>query len=327
LDQVRRLFAEWERRLSRFQPDSELSRLNARPGQQVVVSDLLLKVLVAALRAARATAGLYDPALLRALEHLGYDRSFEQVAGRVATAPPGALPTAGSGALPAARSAGASPTAGGSGALPAGLGSAPAGGGALPAGGGWHRIEVDLDARTVILPPGVGIDLGGIAKGMAVDAAVECLRMAGSGAAMVSAGGDLRVHGLPPGGRCWPVAIDGPRSATTVPLTHGALATSGIARRRWRQGRVERHHLLDPRDARPARTGLWSVTVAAATCAQAEVAAKVAFILGPSAGAGFLESKRLAGLLVDRTGASRRSGPWPAPSPGLQEASWSPASR
>jgi thiamine biosynthesis lipoprotein len=228
------------------------------------------------------------------------------------------LPAAGPGALPAA----------GPGALPAaGPGALPAGAGAVPAGGGWRHIEVDLGARTVTLPPGIGIDLGGIAKGMAVDAAVERLRMSRIGTAMVSAGGDLRVHGLPPEGRCWPVAIDGPRGATTVPLTHGALATSGIARRRWRQGRVERHHLLDPRDARPARTGLWSVTVAAATCAQAEVAAKVAFILGPRAGVEFLESKRLAGLLVDRYGASRRSGSWPASSPDLQEASWSPASR
>src|SRR6266498_1372792 len=112
-----------------------------------------------------------------------------------------------------------------------------------------------------------------------------------------SAPGDLRVHGLPPGGDGWPIAIEGPRTAVTIALTHGSLATSGIGRHRWRQGEVERHHLLDPRHARPAQTGLWSVTVAAATCAQAEVAAKTAFILGPRAGTDFLERRRLAGGL------------------------------
>jgi FAD:protein FMN transferase len=285
-DEVQRLFAAWEGRLSRFRPDSELSRLNARPGRPVVVSELLLEVLEAALRAARATAGLYDPTLLRALEHLGYDRSFEQVGA-----------------------------------------AAPAGPGPAPSGGGWRRVELDRQARTVTLPPGVGVDLGGIAKGMAVDAAVERLRGLGVRTAMVGAGGDLRVHGLPPGGGCWPIAVDGPDDAVTVPLTHGSLATSGIGRRRWRQGEVERHHLLDPRHARPAQTGLWSVTVAAGTCARAEVAAKTAFILGPAAGAGFLESKGLAGFLVARSGACWRSGNWPAQSAGREETSWSPPSR
>jgi thiamine biosynthesis lipoprotein len=271
-EEVQRLFAEWEGRLSRFRPDSELSRLNARPGQPVIVSDLLLDVLQAAVRAARATAGLYDPTLLHALERLGYDRSFDRLGA----------------ALPAA--------------------SGPA-----PGGGGWRRLELDLKARTVTLPPGVGIDLGGIAKGMAVDAAVERLRTMGSRAAMVSAGGDLRVHGLPSAGDCWPIAIEGPRDPVTVALTRGSLATSGIGRRRWVQGGVERHHLLDPRDARPAQTGLWSVTVAATTCAQAEVAAKTAFVLGPRAGMDFLESKGLAGLLVPRSGGSLRVGSWPSP--------------
>jgi FAD:protein FMN transferase len=285
-DEVQRLFAEWERRLSRFQPDSELSRLNARSGQPVVVSKLLFGVLSAAVRAAHATAGLYDPTLLRALEHLGYDRSFERLADRTPAAP-----------------------------------------GEAPAGGGWRRVVLDSRTRTVTLPAGVGVDLGGIAKGMAVDAAVDRLRTLGVRAAMVSAGGDLRVRGLPPGLDCWPIAVDGGQGHVTVALTHGSLATSGIGRRRWRQGRAERHHLLDPRHARPSNSGLWSVTVAAATCGQAEVAAKTAFILGPTAGVTFLDSKGLAGLLVGRSGRSWRCGSWPASPDHRGEAACSPASR
>lgn len=292
-DEVERLFAEWEQCLSRFRPDSELSRLNARAGRPVAVSPLLFDVLTAALRAARATAGLYDPTLLRTLEGLGYDRSFELLPQEAPNAPT--------------------------------CGSRP--GRLAPAGGGWRRIELDPRMRTVTIPAGVGLDLGGIAKGMAVDATIKRLRVIGARAAMVSAGGDLRVHGLPEGLVSWPIAVDGGHGPVTVALTHGSLATSGIAKRRWRQGTVERHHLLDPRDGRPSRSGLWSVTVAAATCGHAEIAAKTAFLLGPRAGIEFLEQKGLAGLLVGRSGASWRCGSWPAATEPREEAACSPASR
>jgi FAD:protein FMN transferase len=286
-DAVERLFAEWEQCLSRFRPDSDLSRLNARAGKPATVRPLLFDVLSAALRAARATAGLYDPTLLRTLERLGYDRSFELLAQGASETPTGT-----SHAL-----------------------------------GGWRGIELDPRTRTVTLPAGVGVELGGIAKGMAVDAAIERLRSLGARAAMVSAGGDLRVHGLPEGMASWPIAVDGGAGPLTVALTHGALATSGIAKRRWRQGTAERHHLLDPRDGKPSRSGLWSVTVAAATCGQAEVGAKTAFILGPRAGIEFLERKGLAGLLVGRFGASWRCGSWPVAPGSREEAACSPASR
>jgi thiamine biosynthesis lipoprotein len=279
--EVARLFERWERALSRFRPDSELSRLNARAGRPVVVSELLLEALASALAAARATAGLYDPTLLRALERLGYDRSFEQVPARAPAAPVPDSP-----------------------------------------GGGWRHIRLDRRDRTVTLPEGVGVDLGGIGKGMAVDAAVERLRAGGLDAVMVDAGGDLRVLGTPAGLGAWPVAIDGPGDSLTVPLARGALATSGIGRRRWRRGASERHHLLDPRSGRPAWTGLWSVTVAAGTCARAEVAAKTAFILGPRAGADFLAGKRLAGLLATDSGAWRAAGSWWSGHAGAREVQW-----
>ncbi len=146
---------------------------------------------------------------------------------------------------------------------------------------------------------------------MAVDAALAGLRRLGIDAALVNAGGDLAVCGLPPGADAWPIVVAGQESSHTLPLHHGAVATSGVARRRWRQGREERHHLLDPRTGAPARSGLWSATVVAARCAQAEVAAKAAFVLGPVAGAEFLRTRGLAGLLIGDDGACRRVGAWP----------------
>jgi len=76
---VRELFAEWEQTLSRFLPESELSRLNEQPGVAVPVSGLLYHVVATALNAAQASEGVYDPALLDQLVKLGYDRTFEKL--------------------------------------------------------------------------------------------------------------------------------------------------------------------------------------------------------------------------------------------------------
>jgi thiamine biosynthesis lipoprotein len=267
---VQTLFETWQATLTRFSPESELSRLNAHAGETVSVGPLLFKAVHASILAARATDGLYDPTLQHQMEQLGYDRTFAQVAGGVPEAT-----------------------------------TAPV------AGGGWREIQVDAQQRTLRLPPGIGLDLGGLAKGMAVDAALAHLREQGIEAALINAGGDLAVLGLPPGSDTWPIAVPGKVGFWVVPLHHGAIATSGVARRHWRQGQVERHHLWDPRTGLPAQSGLWSVSVAAGTCAQAEVAAKATFVLGWTAGEAFLTSHNLAGLLVQIDGSSKTVGSWP----------------
>ena len=178
-------------------------------------------------------------------------------------------------------------------------------------GGRWRGIKVDPIRRHVTLPVGIKLDFGGIAKGMAVDAALEQLRQNGVSPAMVNAGGDLAVLGLPPDAEQWPIAVPGWEQFWTIPLHHGAISTSGIARRYWWQGNTLRHHLLDPRTGLPAQSDLWSVTVVADRCEQAEVAAKVAFILGSKPGADFLRRHRIAGLLVHEDGMWEAVEPWP----------------
>ncbi|MBA2286175.1 MAG: FAD:protein FMN transferase [Ktedonobacteraceae bacterium] len=267
---VRALFDEWEQTLSRFLPESELSRLNARAGMSVVVSDLLWTVLATALTAARATQGVYDPALLDQLVRVGYDRTFDD--------------------LPSVQ-------------FSSFFSGDP--------GGGWRGVQVDRLRRQVTLPGNIKLDFGGIAKGMAVDAALEQLRQQGISVALVNAGGDLAVLGLPPGADYWPVSVPGRAGYATLPLRQGAVATSGIARRHWWQGQTLRHHLLDPRTGLPAESDLWSVTVVADRCEQAEVAAKVAFILGSDSGADFLRQHHIAGLLVREDGTWDAVEPWP----------------
>jgi thiamine biosynthesis lipoprotein len=171
----------------------------------------------------------------------------------------------------------------------------------------------------------VQIDFGGIAKGMAVDAAIEQLKQAGIQPALVNAGGDLAVLGVPEQAQQWPIAVQGKKDAWTIPLHHGALATSGVARRHWQQGGLMRHHLLDPRTGLPARSGLWSVTVAASRCEQAEVAAKVAFLLGREQGSSFLQQHSLAALIVEEEGNWTAVGSWPVAA--MQEAGTSEVQR
>ena len=192
------------------------------------------------------------------------------------------------------------------------IGDEPLGGPVAPTGG-WRRVAIDPVSGAVTVPAGFAIDLGGIAKGMAVDAAMTELRGAGVGSALVSAGGDLAVIGLPPRMPAWLVEVDlGEGERETVGVTAGAMATSTVLVRRWQQDGVERHHLIDPRTGLPADRGVRSVTAVAGSCEQAEVAAKTALMLGPELGAAFLDRQRLAGLLAC-AGGVRRVGSWPQP--------------
>jgi thiamine biosynthesis lipoprotein len=269
---VRELFVRWEQALSRFRADSELSRLNARAGEPVHVSVLLYDVVSASVRAAEATGGAFDPTLLRQLVRIGYSTPFESMHGEAA------LPLAG-----------------------------------FPASGGdWRSIALDPSARTITVPAGCSLDFGGIAKGMAVDAALDLLDERGVLPALVSAGGDLSVRGLPPDAPFWSVLVGDDPDGQVVRLVHGALATSGVARRSWLQGGRSRHHLLDPATGEPAEGDLREVTVAASTCTSAEVAATAAFVLGSRRGANLLSTYRLAGLLTLRDGAQRSVGAWPS---------------
>ena len=268
---VQQLFTEWEQTLSRFLPESELSCLNQTHDTPIVVSELLYTVLDAALSAAQVTRGVYDPTLQRQMVSIGYDRSFDAL-------PSELLATSITPGRP---------------------------------GGGWRRVQLDAAQRSVTLPQDVGLDFGGIAKGMAVDAALFRLREAGIETALVNAGGDLALLGVPSDAGEWQIAVPGKDQAWSIPLHHGAMATSGIARRHWQQGRQQRHHLLDPRTGVSAQSGLWSVTAVAARCEQAEVAAKVAFILGMEQGTDFLRAHGFAGLLVREEGRWETVAPWP----------------
>jgi len=178
--------------------------------------------------------------------------------------------------------------------------------------GAWREIALDDVASTIRLPAGVGLDLGGIAKGMAVDAAIALLDSLGIRPAAVSAGGDLAVLGTPPGLDAWAIELSEVAGEPQLGVVAGALATSTVARRRWRVAGTERHHIIDPRTNVSAESGLRSVSVVADDCARAEVAAKVALILGPLDGRRFLAARGLTGVLQGDDGRVETTGGWAA---------------
>lgn len=269
LNEAEAFFGEVEAELSRFRPDSGLSRLNAAAGAGPwPVSDTLRTVLQLALAAARESGGAFDPTVLPALRSAGYDRSFETLTTGAAPATTGVAAGTNTGAVP-----------------------------------GWRQVKLDGVRGPVELPAGVGIDLGGIAKGWTVDRTVEML--GAWGASLVDAGGDIRASAAP-GGESWPIAIEDPFDNTcdlgVIRLAQGAVATSSVARRRWQREGQTMHHLIDPATGQPSRSDLLAVTVAASTTVEAEVAAKVALILGRSEGQAYLEARGLSGLFVGHDG-------------------------
>jgi thiamine biosynthesis lipoprotein len=96
-----------------------------------------------------------------------------------------------------------------------------------------------------------------------------------------------------------------------VTLTGGGLATSSVAKRRWRAGGIEQNHLIDPRTGAPTRSRWRDVTVAAASCTEADVAAKAALLLDGQ-GPAWLERRRLAGRFVDHRGTVLFTERWAA---------------
>ena len=147
---------------------------------------------------------------------------------------------------------------------------------------GWRKVR--WRASTIMLPEGMEIDLGGLAKEYAVDKALGAVREITSLPALVNFGGDLRVSGLRRNGVRWKVAIESVESdgqvAGLLELADGAIATSGDARRFLLKDGIRYGHILNPKTGRPVKHAPRSVTVTAATCVEAGMIATLAVLQG-----------------------------------------------
>lgn len=278
----------FDRACSRFRDDSELSALNRAGGRPVTASPVLLDAVAAAVRAAQATDGDVDPSLGAALVALGYDRDFDLGLGD--------------------RGAGADGDAVESAATRPQISFA-----AVP---GWHTIRLDRRAQTITIAPGVALDLGATAKALASDRAAAAAQRACGAGVLVSLGGDVATAGHAPAGG-WRVRVtDDHRSGFDAPgqwiaVHGGGLATSSTVGRRWRHDGEDVHHLLDPASLRCARSGWRTVTVAAGSCLDANIASTAAIVRGPPA-IEWVLALGLAARLVDDAGRAVHVGGWPA---------------
>jgi thiamine biosynthesis lipoprotein ApbE len=266
---------------SRFRADSELSKINAMRGRKdVEASAWLVDAIAVARHAAAETDGLVDPTLGARLIALGYDRTFEEME---------------------------------------------LDGGAVTFGAhrvdAWRSIATDLRHRRVSIPAGVTLDLGATAKALCADRAAARAEIRTGVGVLVSIGGDIRIAGQAPG-EGWDIRVtdradtppESPAPGQTISLGAGGLATSGTAVRRWRRGGEVLHHLIDPVTGRPADSPWRTVSVAASSCVDANIASTAAVLLGVAAPS-WLTMRGLPARLVDQAGAVRTTGGWPDDEP------------
>lgn len=260
-------FEEWEEVLSRFRVDSELTRLNRTSNWLVPVSESLWQVFQSALAAEKYTDGLVTPTIARAVIEAGYDRDFNLFAGNILSA----------------------------------LEQNPETVRML------DSVTWDESTRSISLPEDVELDFGGIAKGWAAEQAVQRLKHHGS--ALMNCGGDIFMSGPLLDGSPWEIGIHRPfdRSSGYIGMMYFrqpcGVATSATDRRRWMQGEMIRHHIIDPNTGTSAQSDVVSATIVAPTAVEAESAAKSVLIRGSEEGIAWLESNpALAGLIMLENG-------------------------
>lgn len=176
-------------------------------------------------------------------------------------------------------------------------------------GAGSAALSVD-GPRVGKRRPETAVDLGGIAKGYAVDRALEVLREHGITSAAINAGGDIGLLGGK-GERPWRVAIQHPRRGdgvlATIEQRGGAVVTSGDYERFFERDGQRYHHLFDPHSGTPAQS-CQSVTVIAPSAILADALATALFVLGPEAGLAMLRDyPGCEALIVAADGRVKRS--------------------
>jgi FAD:protein FMN transferase len=174
---------------------------------------------------------------------------------------------------------------------------------------GPGKVIVDVSTGRVQTLPGTTIDLGAIAKGYAVDAALASLIDLGVNGAIVNGGGDIATFGRSAAGDKWRIGIRHPRGDAmqyfgVVPLSEGAIATTGDYERGYEIGDTVYSHIIDPGSAKPVSASVVSATVVAKSTELADALATAVFTMGTDAGLEMLQGMSgVDGLIVTRRGS------------------------
>ena len=269
-----------DRAMSTYRADSEISRFNRlAAGQSQVFSEETWAVLGLAWRVREESRGAFDPTIGPLVDAWGFGAPGRDLS----PAPPA------DDDLTALRQA---------------------------VGG----IELSsTDQGLLKLNARAALDLSAVAKGWAVDRVSEALLQAGYPNHLVEVGGEIRTGGHSPAANSWRIAIERPPTRSSdsdssaadapvsqgppalqqvLPITDGALATSGDYRNYWQRDGVRYSHTIDPRTGRPVEHSLASASVFHTSCAVADAYATALMVLGPDEGLRWANERDLAALLL-----------------------------
>jgi len=257
--------------MSLHRASSELRRFNARPAGMTAISDAFFTVLREACAVAAWSDGAFDPTVAPLVEAWGFG------AARVSAAPSAAALAAGRRAV------------------------------------GFGGLTLDPARRAVSKAhDALALDFGGVAKGYGVDAAARALTAQGIEHFMVEAGGEVRAQGLNAEGRPWAIGVEQPdawpqRARLVLPVSAGAVATSGDYRTVIEHDGRRYTHEIDPRTGAPIARGLASVTVVADDAMRADAMATALIVMGADKGRALAESAGVAALFITRDAAGALS--------------------
>jgi thiamine biosynthesis lipoprotein len=267
IDNVISELKDFERRFSRFLPDSEVSYLNK--SEQIKVSDEFFEMLSISKKYLKLTKGLFDPAILVYLINEGYvvgkqygykkdpnDKSFNRGSDKVAEY-------------------------------------------------SFDQVKLDKNSKIVKKPKDLMIDLGGIGKGYIVDKISEDLKNK-YWDFCISVGGDMYLGGkdIKNSYDYWAIEIEDPfdsgQEMPTLLLNNMAVATSGIYKRKWTLDGKQKHHIIDPVTKRSSETDMVSATVVGNDVTFCDILSKSLIIMGLEKAIDYCENNNISAVFVDK---------------------------
>jgi len=272
IDRAFAWFRSVEACCSRFAEDSELAGLARRVGEPVAVSPTLFEAVRFALEVARETDGAFDPTVGAVMHERGFDREYS------------------TGARSPIHSV-----------VDSSIDRA-----------SFRDVRLEARTRTITLERPLRLDLGAVAKGLAVDLAARELQHLKDFA--IDAGGDVYLGGVNGSGQPWSVGVRHPvlydQLIATVHVSDRAVCTSGNYERRHPDDPTALH-IVDPRGERDV-SRVASVTVIAASTMLADALATAAFVLGPGDGLTLLERLEVEGCIITADMTRHVTAGWPA---------------
>lgn len=265
LAEVKNIFSKNEKIFSRFNEDSELSKINKHLREEVEISKEMYEVLELCLKFSKISGGFFDPRVLENLEKIGYDKDFRSHDFNSKKNTEIVLEKIESDLE--------------------------------------KDLELFKADGKLIVKISRRIDTTGIAKGWTVDGAAKYLEEIGCKNFVVDAGGDMFAKGLNTDGENWRIGIEGLEDdKLMLKLEDEGIATSGISRKRWQIGKKKFHHLINPKDPRKFSYDIKTVTVIAEKTVEADGRAKVLVLMGREEGLQFADENNIKALFLDYKG-------------------------